>query len=146
MMADANSPAGFYSDPSEALTSTSAANGWVIFDCDLFKVSEIAANNPAEDVSGYLTSPVIDFSSMSSVIFEFQQAFRYCCFDALPIFVEVTNDGTNWVVFNGAPGFTGGANDASANPLVTALDISGVAAGESNVRIRFGWQANGNSI
>ena len=145
MMADANSPAGAYSDPAEALESTTAANGWVIFDCDLYQGGEISANNPAEDVSGYLTSPEIDFTAMSSVILEFQQAFRYCCFDALPLFVEVTNDGTNWVVFNAAPEFTGGANDASANPLVTTLDISGVAAGEGAVRIRFGWQANGNS-
>jgi hypothetical protein len=146
MMADANSPAGFYSASAAPLASTTADNGWVIFDADLYQGGEISATNPAEDVSGYLASSPIDFSACPSVILEFQQAFRYCCADDRPIFVEVTNDGgATWVVFDGAPAFTGGANDVSANPLLTAIDISGVAAGEATVQIRFGWQANGNS-
>jgi hypothetical protein len=146
MLATAASPAGFYSDPTEGLVSTTAANGWMIFDADLFQGGEIAADNPAEDVTGYLTSPVLDLSSQTSVILSFEQAFRYCCADDRPIFVEVTNDGgTTWVVFDGAPEFTGGANDASANPLLTTIDISGVAAGEGAVQFRFGWQANGNA-
>jgi hypothetical protein len=144
MMANAASPAGFYSDPSEALVSASAANGWVIFDCDLFQGGEILANNPAEDVTGYLTSPAIDLSTTTSVLLEFQQAFRYCCFDSKPVFVEVSNDGgTTWFVFDAAPTFTGGANDISANPLTSVIDISGAAAGESSVIIRWGWQPNG---
>jgi hypothetical protein len=146
MLATATSPGGFYSDPTEGLVSTSEANGWMIFDADLFQGGEITATNPAEDVTGYLTSPVLDLSAQTSVILSFEQAFRYCCADDRPIFVEVTNDGgTTWVVFDGAPGFTGGANDASANPMLTTIDISGVAAGESAVQFRFGWQANGNA-
>ncbi len=144
MMATATSPGGFYSDPAEGLSSTTAANGWVIFDCDLFQDGEITANNPAEDVTGYLTSPSIDLSTTTSVLLEFQQAFRYCCFDSKPVVVEVSNDGgATWVQFDAAPSFTGGANDASANPLTTVIDISGVATGEDNVIIRWGWQPNG---
>jgi hypothetical protein len=146
MLATAASPAGFYSDPTEGLASTTADNGWMIFDADFFQGGEIAADNPAEAVTGYLTSPVIDMSAQTSAILSFEQTFRYCCADDRPIFVEVTNDGgATWVVFDGAPAFTGGANDVSANPLLTAIDISGVAAGEAAVQIRFGWQANGNS-
>jgi hypothetical protein len=144
MLATATSPGGFYSDPSEALNSTTKLNGWMIFDCDLFQGGEITANNPAEDVTGYLTSPSIDLSTTTSVLLEFQQTFRYCCFDSKPVVVEVSNDGgTTWFQFDAAPTFTGGANDAAANPLTTVIDISGVATGESNVIIRWGWQPNG---
>jgi len=146
MMATAESPAGFYSNSSEALESTTAANGWVIFDADLFQGGEINATNPAEAVSGYLISPTVNLSSLGSVILEFQQAFRYCCFNDFPLVVEVSNDGgVNWVVYNAAPDFTGGANDAAANPSVTRIDISGSAAGQENVIIRWGWQPIGTS-
>jgi len=146
MMADENSPAGFYSDPGQALSSATAENGWVIFDADLYQGGEITATNGAEDVSGYLISPPIDFSACPSVILEFQQAFRYCCADDKPYVLEVSNDGgSSWIVYDAAPEFTGGANDASANPLVSAVDISAAAAGQSYVIIRFGWQPNGNS-
>ncbi|MFM7726190.1 MAG: hypothetical protein ACKO7B_05790, partial [Flavobacteriales bacterium] len=146
MMADANSPAGAYSDPGQALNSTTADNGWVIFDADFYQGGEITTTNPAEDVSGYLISPPVDFSASSSVILEFQQAFRYCCADDKPFVLEVSNDGGfTWTVYDAAPTFTGGANDASANPLVTTVDISAAAAGQNFVIFRFGWQPNGNS-
>jgi hypothetical protein len=146
MMADANSPAGFYSTSAQPLASTTAANGWVIFDADLYQGGEITATNPAEDVSGYLTSSPINLSSSPSVLLEFQQSFRYCCADAKPFIVDVSNDGgANWITYDGAPTFTGGANDGSANPLTTTIDISAAAAGQSSVIIRFGWQPNGNS-
>jgi hypothetical protein len=146
MMADANSPGGFYSTNAVPLASTTAANGWVIFDADLYQGGEISATNPAEEVSGYLISSPIDFSACPSVILEYRQTFRYCCADEKPFFVEVSNDGGfTWAVFDAAPEFTGGANDASANPLVSAVDISAIAAGQGYVIIRFGWQPNGNS-
>jgi hypothetical protein len=146
MMADDNSPAGVYSNTGEALNSTTADNGWVIFDADLFQGGEITATNPAEDVSGYLISPAIDFTLCPSVMLEFQQMFRYCCADETPFFVEVSNDGgTSWITYNAAIGFTGGANDPAPNPFVNVIDISAAAAGQPLVIIRFAWQANGNS-
>jgi hypothetical protein len=147
MMADENSPAGAYSDPAEALESTTADNGWVIFDCDLYQGGEIdAVTNPAEDVTGYFTSPEINLSTAASAVLQFEQTFRYCCQDDKPLWVEVTNDGGNsWYAFDAAPDFTGGANDASDNPYLTQVDISGVAAYQSNVQFRFAWQPNGNA-
>ncbi len=146
MMADANSPAGFYSTTAGPLSSTTADNGWVIFDADLYQDGEISATNPAEDVSGYLISAPIDFSACPSVILEFQQSFRYCCADDKPFVLEVSNDGgSTWIVYDAAPSFTGGANDNSADPLVTFVDISAAAAGQGFVIVRFGWQPNGNA-
>ncbi len=36
MVADANSPAGEFSNTIAGLNSNTAVNGWVVFDCDLF--------------------------------------------------------------------------------------------------------------
>lgn len=146
MMATAESPAGFYSDPSEGLESTTASNGWVIFDADQFQGGEITEANPEIAVSGYLTSPAINLGELGSVIVEFQQVFRYCCADADPLVLEVSNDGgNNWTVYDATPDWTGGANTLSANPLVTRIDISGAAAGQENVLIRWGWQPVGTT-
>ncbi len=146
MMADADSPNGFYATGIATLNASSSANGWVIFDCDLYQGGEVTAANPAIMVSGYLTSPVVDLTDAPSVILEFQQYFRYCCQSAKPIFVEVTNDGgLSWFVFDGAPTVAGATNVITANPLITTIDISAVAAGQSQVQFRFAWQPNGNS-
>lgn len=145
MVADANSPAGFYSSSDPALNSTTKTNGWIIFDCDLYQGGEISTANPAEAVSGYLTSPVMDFSSAESAILTFEHYFRFCCFDAKPMFLEVTNDaGLNWFAFDVAPDFLGGANDGSDNPYLSTIDISAVAAGQGAVQFRFAWQPDGN--
>ncbi|MFN0032431.1 MAG: T9SS type A sorting domain-containing protein [Flavobacteriales bacterium] len=136
MMADANSPAGQFSSNLAAMASPTAANGWVVFDCDLY--NDDLAN--VETVSGTLTTPSLDMTSLSSVIVDYYQYFRYCCFSASPLTLEVSVDGgTNWTVFPGHGTFIPSANTLSANPLNTTVDISCVAAGESNVRIRWGY-------
>lgn len=145
MVATDQSPAGAYSTGTAALNSTTKTNGWIIFDADFYQGGEISDLNPAETVFGYLTSPVMDLSSAGSAILSFQHYFRFCCADAKPMYLEVTNDaGLNWFAFDVAPDFIGGANDASSNPVVTTLDISGIAAGQSAVQFRFAWQPDGN--
>lgn len=143
MMADENSPAGEFSDTDQALLSTTAENGWVIFDCDAYNTPVSAG---VEDVTGWLTSPVIDMSDLGSVIIEWQQVFRYCCFAASPLTVEVTNDGgANWVVFDGHGSFIPAFNTISENPLVSRLDISCAAAGQEAVQVRFGYNSAGGT-
>jgi len=137
MVADANSPAGEFSTNIGALNSTSAANGWMIFDCDGYN-TPISAG--VEDVTGFLTSPVIDMSALETVLIEWEQYFRYCCYPTAPITLEVTNDGGDtWTSFAAHGDFFESANEASANPQVTSLDISCAAAGESAVQIRFAY-------
>jgi hypothetical protein len=130
-------PAGEFSTNIASLNSTSDPNGWMIFDCDYF-------NTPIDDgvvnTEGSLTSPSIDFSSNSSVVVTWEQYFRYCCFPYAPIYLQASNDGgVTWVTFDGHGTFIQSANTASANPLTTSVDISCVAAGESDVRIRFSY-------
>lgn len=150
MVADANSPAGEWSTTAAQLNSTTADNGWMIFDCDMYNTQFAGANegqiNGDEqyvDVEGWLVSPVLDMTLLSSVIVEWEQYFRYCCFSFAPFFLEVSNDGgSSWVTFPGHGTFIESANAGSANPLPTGVDVSCVAAGESEVQIRFAYKQN----
>jgi hypothetical protein len=136
MQADANSPAGQFSSNIAALASPTASNGWMIFDCDLYNADLSAV----ETVTGSLTTPALDMSALSSVIVDYYHYFRYCCFSASPLTIEVSIDGgTTWVSFPAHGSFIPSANTLSANALHTAVDVSCVAAGESNVRIRWGY-------
>lgn len=140
MMADASSPAGEFSTNIGALESTTAANGWVIFDADAYNTP---VDDGVEDVEGFLTSPMMDMSALESVIVDWEQYFRYCCFDFAPVFLEVSNDaGATWLTFPGKGDFIESANDASANPLPTSVDISCAAAGQEEVMIRFSYLQN----
>ncbi len=137
MVANASSPAGEFSSTLPALASPTAANGWVIFDCDLYNTP---VSNGVEDVTGSLSTPTMDCSALTSVIVEWSQYFRYCCFSASPLTLEVSTDGgTNWTVFPANGNFTPSANSLSANPLNTRVDISCAAAGQSSVLVRWGY-------
>jgi len=140
MLANATSPNGAYSANAAVMASTTASNGWIIFDADFFQGGPITAANPVVDVSGWLQSPMIDCSQLTSVLVDYEQYFRYCCFPMSPLTVEVSVDnGGTWVVFPGHGDFSPAANSGSANPLNTVVDISCVAAGQTSVLIRFGF-------
>ncbi|MEY3849741.1 MAG: hypothetical protein RJA38_182 [Bacteroidota bacterium] len=140
MVANASSPAGQFSSSLPALASPTASNGWVIFDCDLYNTP---VSDGVEDVTGSLSTPTIDCSAMTSVIVEWSQYFRYCCFSASPLTIEVSTDGgANWTVFPANGSFTPSANSLSANPLNTRVDISCAAAGQSNVQVRWGYNTS----
>ena len=130
-------PAGEYSGNTGTLESETPDNGWMIFDCDYFS-TPIA--DGYQDTDGSLTSPLIDFTNDGSVILNWDQYFRYCCYNYAPIYVDVTNDGgMTWTTFDAHGSFTESANTASANPLPTTLDISCVAAYNDSVQLRFSY-------
>lgn len=134
-------PAGEFSTNIGGLSSESAANGWMIFDCDYYN-TPVASG--VEDVGGFLNLPTLDLSGLESVVITWDQYFRYCCFSFMPLFVEVSADGgENWTSFEAGGSFIPSANVASANPLITGLDISCIAAGESAVDIRFAYKQTG---
>jgi hypothetical protein len=137
MMATGDSPAGQFSSNLASMDSPTADNGWIIFDCDLYNTP---VSSGVEDVVGSLTIPSLDCSSKNSVIVEYYQYFRYCCFPMSPLTLEVsTNGGTSWIVYPAHGSFFPSANTLSANPLLTRVDISCAAAGEPNVLIRWGY-------
>ena len=133
-------PAGEYSTNIGGLNSETAANGWMIFDADYYNTP---TSNGAEDVEGFMNLPTLDMSSLESVVISWDQYFRYCCYSFIPVFVEVSADGgTTWTTFEAGGDFIPSANTTSANPAVTGLDISCVAAGQSSVDIRFAYLQN----
>lgn len=130
-------PAGEFSTNIGALNSMTADNGWMIFDCDYYN-TPIATG--VEDTEGYLNLPTMDMTDLTSVVISWDQYLRYCCYPYLPILVEVSTDGGSiWTSFEAGGTFIPSANSASANPLVTSLDISCAAAGQSAVDIRFAY-------
>ena len=136
-------PGGAYSTNIGALESTTAADGWMIFDNDYWHGGPINANNPAFDTEGSLTSPWMDFTNDGSVIVNWESYFRYCCFPYAPTFLEVgsTVDGvTSWTTFDAHGDFIESANEASANPLPVSLDVSCVAAYQDSVQLRFAYR------
>jgi hypothetical protein len=56
------------------------------------------------------------------------------------VYLQVTNDGgESWVTFDGHGDFIEAPNTVSENGFTTTVDISCMAAGESNVQIRFSY-------
>lgn len=86
---DTNGPNGEYSNPAtEIIESTTAANGFMIFDCDL-------SNTPGGGTSrsGFLISPIIDLTGQPAVNIKFEHVYRTCCTSSWIPQVEVTTDG-----------------------------------------------------
>ena len=136
-------PGGAYSTNIGALESSSASDGWMIFDNDFWHDGPITPNNPAFDTDGSLTSPMLDFTNDGSVIVNWESYFRYCCFPFAPVFLEVgvtENTVTTWTTFDAHGDFIESANEASANPLPVSLDVSCVAAYEDSVQLRFAYR------
>ena len=133
-------PGGEYSTNIGALASTTASDGWMIFDCDFYN-TPIASGY--QDTEGALVSPSLDFTDNASVIVSWESYFRYCCFPYAPVYLEVgtTEDGvTSWTTFDAHGSFIESANSASANPLPVSMDVSCVAANMDSVNLRFAYR------
>jgi hypothetical protein len=133
---DFDGPDGPLIENGAPIASTTFDNGFFIFDAD---AADPAMIGGIERI-GFLVSPEMDLSAAGSTILQFQQFFNYCCYDFTPLYVGVSNDGgSTWIDLSATPGYNGGANNFSANPMLTNIDISPYAAGFSQVKIRFGF-------
>ena len=136
-------PGGIYSENIGALESTTASDGWMIYDNDFFHGGAITEDNPVIYNQGALTSPMLDFSSNASVVVSWESFFRYCCEQAAPLQLEVgtTTDGvTAWISFEAHGDFIEASNHVSANPLTVSLDVSCAAAYQDSVQLRFAYR------
>lgn len=120
-------PAGVTPGADEELESTTAANGWMMYDSD-------AGPNGAYDVK--LTSPSFDFTGNSSVMVSFEEFFRkWDSPGPNKVYLEVSNDSTNWTSFEfHAEYFT---KDQTPNPTTTVVNITSIAANQAEVWVRF---------
>lgn len=127
-----NGPHGQF--PINPIHSTTAANGFALFDSD----SLCSGDQVAELTYG----SNIDLSGTTSARLVFQQYYRRY-FDSTYVFVS-NDGGTSWTQYsvnantinnnfnsNNAP------SGSESNPDVVSINISSVAAGSSQVRIRF---------
>jgi hypothetical protein len=130
-------PAGEFSTNIASINSTTADNGWMVFDCDYFNTP---ISEGYENTEGWITSPTLDFSAVGSVVITWEQYFRYCCYPYAPIYLQVSNDGgATWTTFDAHGSFIESANNASANVLTTSVDISCAAAYSAEVQVRFSY-------
>lgn len=119
-------PAGSYAiDP---ILSTTATNGFALFDSDLLCSGNQNAN--------LTTAASFDCSSYDIVRIKFE-TFYYKYHDK--IYVQVSNDGTTWTDFEVFSDYE--VNDISENPEVVDMNISSVAANQATVWIRFNFRS-----
>jgi hypothetical protein len=116
-------PSGDYKiDP---INSTSHDNGFALFDSD--KLCSGKQN-------AYLTTKnAIDCSSHSNIVLSFESFYRKY---KDSIFVEVSNNGTDWTSFRIHEEYEANETDPS-NPTTEKFLISSIADGQSTVYIRF---------
>ncbi|HXU25837.1 MAG TPA: T9SS type A sorting domain-containing protein [Bacteroidia bacterium] len=107
-----------------AIQSTSAANGYAIFDSD--------ADCSGNQIANMTNVTPINLTGHTHVRLKFQQYYRR---DADSTRIYVSNDGTTWTNFPINEQYM--ANDISTNPEVVGVDISSVAGNQATVWVRF---------
>jgi hypothetical protein len=109
--------------PIDGILSTTAANGFALYDSDLICGTDNAFVQMANPV---------DLSGEASVAIRFQQ--NYLKFQD-QTFVEVSTDGTNWTSYEVNAAVA--VNTGTDNPDELEVNISGVAANQPQVWVRF---------
>jgi hypothetical protein len=129
-------PTGQYSTNTPVIASATSGNGFFLLDAD-------GDNTPGSNfspVNAHITSPTVNCTNYPGVILEFQHYFRPFTNAELIVAIS-TNGGTTWPAANefnvrdGVP-----TNTASANPVNVKLNISSIAGGQADVKIRFHWR------
>ena len=124
-------PSGGFSAGMGAINSTSAANGFALYDSDALGVSAQNTQDATLTYNGF-----IDCSAFQYVNINFESYHRKF---QDSVFVEVTNDG--WVTFERFEVHVGQAvNQSSANPENISVNISSVAGNSDSVTFRFHYE------
>lgn len=127
---------------SNAINSTSSANGFLISDTD--SANHYSYGQPSgttyEYIESFVTTSAIDLSLHPAVSLEFEHLFRYNNLgnpSFTPPTVYVSSDSISWTPFlvNGNIS----SNTQSPNPKYEIINITSVAGGQSTVYLRFGW-------
>ncbi len=120
-----NGPAGLYSSAIGAINSTTASNGFGLYDSDY-----IGSTGGTQDAS-IATASSIDLSAYSSLELSFQQLFRR--YQSENCYVSISTNGTTWtdIEVNASVAY-----GATVSNTVT-IDISALADNESTVWVRF---------
>ena len=95
----------------------------------------IVDNNWGNQTVTSLTTPAFDLSAAPAVVLRFKSYYNYDTFESLNVDVS-TNGGSTW----GNAWFFQGFNPF---PTLYTLDLSGIAAGHTNVKLRFRFDSEG---
>lgn len=118
-------PSGFYSGGMGPILSTSGGN-FALFDAD------------ANAGTGYLTmASSIDLSAATNVAFEFESYYRN--FTGTASFEISIDGGSTWVPYEVHALLP--LNESTANPAFISVNITALAAGESDVKARFKYES-----
>ncbi|MCI5080615.1 MAG: T9SS type A sorting domain-containing protein [Saprospiraceae bacterium] len=121
------------------IQSPSAANGCAMYNSDVYDGGGVGVGGGpfAGTHSGTLTSPSIDLTDAPTVSIKMNQYARANA-NAVSTLLEVSNDGgMTWTDFPINPNVVG--NGGTAPDDVLLVNITSVAGGQSDVKIRFTW-------
>lgn len=135
---------GEWSTGTPPFASTSAANGFMLFDADSLNFP-VSPNYVS--ATGELISPPIDLTGATSAILKMEQNFRWCCSPTHNINLSVSSDGgTTWgtpynlMLPSSSPSDDFQASNGSYN---ISVNISGQAAGNT-IQLKFTWDGIGS--
>jgi hypothetical protein len=114
--------------PIDPIASTTASNGFALYDSDLL----------CDEDNAYIQNATpIDLSGHPYVMLQFQEYYRNFQGET---FVDVSNNGTDWTStqINSALA----TNVATTNPLLISMPITATAGGQATVYIRFRYVGN----
>ncbi|MDD3860531.1 MAG: choice-of-anchor J domain-containing protein [Bacteroidales bacterium] len=118
-----------FTNPGEqTINTTTNANGFVIFDSD-FLGSDGAAENAD------LITSVLDCSGYTTVILTFEHYF-YAGYDGAAEVLVSADNGSNWTSVGAW------AATSTANAELFTANISSIAAGQSQVMVKWNWQGD----
>ncbi len=117
-----------------AMNSTTAANGWMIFDSD----SIGNACGPTCTPIGWLQSPAINCASHSTVRLTFEDYYRkYLDSSSIWVGTDPSFASGTYHVYPVAVNNNTPHNGGTANPVKVMMNITGMAGGASTVYLRF---------
>jgi Secretion system C-terminal sorting domain len=134
---------GCFGTITSTINSTTKANGVLIYDADSLNeaITADCTGGAYGALSGDVISSVIDLTAKPNVRLEFQQYFRLCC-SPTTTFLTVSvsgNGGATWTDYD-AKGATA-INSYCANPETVSINISAVAGGSNNVKVKFRFES-----
>lgn len=143
---DTNGPDGQYSSPTniDIITSTTAANGFMIFDADL---SNPGAAADFVSRSGSLVSPVIDITANPNVLLVFEHDYRHCCSSSFFVAVDVSDNGFNsFTTYNvSEPGFGVNLRPGTIQTEINLSEFFATNPNLSNFQFRFNFDGVSNA-
>ena len=130
---------GQFSNANNIITSTTAANGFMVLPADFYNTPIAMSGLPMDT---YFESDSIDLTKSGtspggfcSVWVSYQQTLRYCCSGANRLVLQVSSD--NFVTFQEYDASNSLAVNAASGTFTNIINISSAAAFTPNIKVRF---------